>query len=56
MSVETAVAIAGGFSPRAQRANVEISRATGGQAVRQSVPLGTPVRPGDTVIVAERWF
>jgi polysaccharide export outer membrane protein len=56
MSVETAVAIAGGFSPRAQRANVEISRATGGQADRQSVPLGTPVRPGDTVIVAERWF
>jgi polysaccharide export outer membrane protein len=56
MSVETAVAIAGGFSPRAQRQNVEISRAAGGQAVRQSVPLGTPVRPGDTVIVAERWF
>src|SRR6478736_4550446 len=56
MSVETAVAIAGGFSPRAFRQNVEISRPTGGQAVRQSVPLGTPVRPGDTVIVAERWF
>jgi polysaccharide export outer membrane protein len=56
MSVETAVAIAGGFSPRAQRQNVEISRAAGGQAVRQSVPLGTQVRPGDTVIVAERWF
>ena len=56
MSVETAVAIAGGFSPRAQRQNVEISRAAGGQAVRQSAPLGTQVRPGDTVIVAERWF
>jgi polysaccharide export outer membrane protein len=56
MSVETAVAIAGGFSPRAQRSNVEISHSTGGQAVRRSAPLGTQVRPGDTVIVAERWF
>jgi polysaccharide biosynthesis/export protein len=56
MSVETAVAIAGGFGPRAQRSNVEISHPTGGQAVRRAVPLGTQVRPGDTVIVAERWF
>jgi polysaccharide biosynthesis/export protein len=56
MSVETAVAIAGGFGPRAQRSQVEISRPTGGQAVRRPAPLGTQVRPGDTVIVAERWF
>jgi polysaccharide export outer membrane protein len=56
MSVETAVAIAGGFSPRAQRSQVEISRPAGGQAVRRSAPLGTQVRPGDTIIVAERWF
>jgi polysaccharide export outer membrane protein len=56
MSVETAIAIAGGFGPRAQRSSVEISHPTGGQSVRRSVPLGTQLRPGDTVIVAERWF
>ncbi len=57
MTVETAVAIAGGFSPRAQRSQVEISRpSASGQAIRRTVPVGTPVRPGDTVIVAERWF
>jgi polysaccharide export outer membrane protein len=56
MTVETAVAIAGGFSPRALHDRVEISRPIGGQATRSAVPLGTPVRPGDTVIVAERWF
>lgn len=57
MTVETAVAIAGGFSPRARRSEVEISHlAGGGQAVRRTVPIGTPVQPGDTVTVAERWF
>jgi polysaccharide export outer membrane protein len=56
MTVETAVAIAGGFSPRALRDKVDISRAIGGQTIRRSVPLGTPVRPGDTISVTERWF
>jgi len=52
MTVETAVAIAGGFGPRALRDRVEISRPAGGQTIRSTVPLGTWVRPGDTVIVA----
>jgi len=56
MTVETAVAIAGGFSPRAFRQSVEVSRPVDGVAVRQTVPVNTLVRPGDTVVVAERWF
>jgi polysaccharide export outer membrane protein len=56
MTVETAVAIAGGFTPRALHDTVEISRGAGGQTVRRSVPVNAPVRPGDTVMVAERWF
>jgi polysaccharide biosynthesis/export protein len=24
--------------------------------VRAAVPLGTPLNPGDTVLVGERWF
>jgi polysaccharide export outer membrane protein len=56
MTVETAVAIAGGYTPRAYHSQVEISRSVSGQTVRTTVPVGTPVRPGDTVIVTERWF
>ena len=56
MTVETAVAIAGGFGPRAFRQSVEVSRPVDGAAVRQTVPVNTLVRPGDTVVVAERWF
>ncbi len=56
MTVETAVAIAGGYTPRAYRSNAEISRSGGGITARQKVPTITPVRPGDTVTISERWF
>src|SRR5581483_389852 len=52
MSVESAVAIAGGFSPRARRDSVTLTHNAG----RTVVPLGTPISPGDTVLVGERWF
>ena len=56
MTVETAVAIAGGFGPRAYRQTVTIMRVINGQQVRLTVPVGFPLRPGDTVNVQERWF
>jgi polysaccharide export outer membrane protein len=56
MTVETAVAIAGGFTPRAYKGKVQISRPMAGQITRGSVPLAYPLRPGDTVNVAERFF
>jgi polysaccharide export outer membrane protein len=56
MSVETAVAIAGGFTPRAQKNRVEISRPLHGQIFRSPAPLDVIVRPGDTIVVGERWF
>jgi polysaccharide export outer membrane protein len=56
MTVETAIAIAGGFSPRAKREAVDLSRPHAGQMVKGNVPMYTPVRPGDTITVAERWF
>ncbi len=56
MSVESAVAIAGGFSPRAQRDRVTLTHADNAGASRMVVPLGTSVSPGDTVLVGERWF
>lgn len=56
MSVESAVAIAGGFSPRAKRDQVMLTRSDGRGTLRIAVPLGTPVRPGDTLLIGERWF
>src|ERR1700687_2225160 len=56
MSVESAVAIAGGFSPRAQRDRVTVTHSNNSGAMRVVVPLGTALSPGDTVLVGERWF
>jgi polysaccharide biosynthesis/export protein len=56
MSVESAVAIAGGFSPRARRDRVTLTHTDGGGSMRAVVPLGTPISPGDTVLIGERWF
>jgi len=56
MSVESAVAIAGGFSPRARRDRVTLSHPDASGPMRVVVPLGTAVSPGDTVLVGERWF
>jgi polysaccharide export outer membrane protein len=56
MTVESAVAIAGGFSPRAKRDVVTLTHTEAGGAARYMVPLGTSLSPGDTVYVGERWF
>jgi polysaccharide export outer membrane protein len=56
MSVESAVAIAGGFLPRAKRDGVTLTHPTPEGNYRAVVPLGTPVSPGDTVMIGERWF
>jgi polysaccharide export outer membrane protein len=56
MSVESAVAIAGGFSPRARRDRVILTHTDASGSSRYVVPLGTPLGPGDTVFVGERWF
>jgi polysaccharide biosynthesis/export protein len=56
MSVESAVAIAGGFSPRARRDSVTLTHTDSSGLSRVVVPLGTALSPGDTVLVGERWF
>jgi polysaccharide export outer membrane protein len=56
MSVESAVAIAGGFSPRARRDSVTLTHTDASGPMRMVVPLGTALSPGDTVLVGERWF
>ncbi len=56
MTVENAIAVAGGFTPRAYRWDIRIDRPVLGGIARKSVPPTTRVRPGDTVYVTERWF
>jgi polysaccharide export outer membrane protein len=56
MTAETAVAIAGGFTPRGFRNNVTLTRNYAGRQTRMTVPLTFPLRPGDTINVQERWF
>jgi len=56
MTVENAIAIAGGFTPRASKDKVTITRKIQGVPTRTALPLRYPIRPGDTVEISERWF
>jgi len=56
MTAENAIAIAGGFAPRAKRDTIELTRNASGQRFTSQVPLNYPLQPGDTVVAKERWF
>lgn len=56
MTAQNAVAIANGFSPRAQQNKIELTRRIGDRVYKADVPLTYPIRPGDTITVQERWF
>ncbi len=56
MTVQNALAVSGGFAPRAQRNWVELTRIINGEPVSGAVPLSHPILPGDTITVKERFF
>lgn len=56
MTVQTAVAIAGGYTPRASEEFVNLTRKVGGRPVTREVPFNFPVKPGDTIYVEERFL
>lgn len=56
LTVLKAIAVAGGFTPRAIACCVAITRNSGGQPTTFSAPLSYPVRPGDTLTVEGRYF
>ncbi len=56
MTARGAVATAGGFKDFADRGHVTIYRKAGAQTVKLSVPLDTPIRPGDNLVIDDRWF
>ena len=54
ITVEAAIAIAGGFTPRASKDTVKVTRK--GLPARIKLPMQSPILPGDTITVGERWF
>ena len=56
MTIQTAVAIAGGFTERANEKKVQLTRRMHGEIAKITVPTDYPVQPGDTIYVKERFF
>lgn len=56
MTVETAVAVAGGYSERASDRQFRITRRRNGYVEQIEAPSDFLVQPGDTVYVYERFF
>lgn len=56
MTVHKAVAAAGGFTPRANQNNVDITRDINGKVMTGRVLTSDPLLPGDTIYVRERLF
>jgi polysaccharide biosynthesis/export protein len=56
MTVQNAVAVAGGFSPRGFQEGADLTRVVSGRPLTGWVPMTFPVRPGDTVTIRERFF
>ncbi|MDW9385603.1 polysaccharide export protein [Sinorhizobium meliloti] len=56
MTVQNAIAVAGGFTPRANQATADITRKINGRIITGRVPITDPVLAGDTVYIRERLF
>jgi polysaccharide biosynthesis/export protein len=56
MTVQQAVAIANGYSPRANQGKVLLTRTSADGTQSREVPVTTQIYPGDVVYVRERWF
>lgn len=56
MTVQNAIAIAGGFSQRANQRNVDITRKINGEIMTGRVSISDPILAGDTIYVRERLF
>jgi len=56
LTVQKAIAIAGGFSARANQSMVDVTRDINGEVMTGRVVTSDPLLPGDTVYVRERLF
>jgi polysaccharide biosynthesis/export protein len=56
LTVQKAVAMAGGFTPRANQDTVDITRDINGKVMTGRVVTSDPLLPGDTIYIRERLF
>lgn len=56
MTVQNGIAIAGGFTSRAEQRSVDLTRQVNGKVVSGRVLTSDPIQPGDTIFIRERWF
>jgi polysaccharide biosynthesis/export protein len=56
MTAESAVAIAGGYTPRARKSAFKLTRRNEVGSLTSVVPPTMPLQPGDTLVIGERWF
>jgi polysaccharide export outer membrane protein len=56
MTIQKAIAVAGGFSPRAQQDIVDVTREINGKVMTAPLNTSDPVLPGDAIYVRERLF
>ncbi|MCR9134934.1 MAG: polysaccharide export protein [Alphaproteobacteria bacterium] len=56
MNAQNAIAIAGGYTARANQANVDITRKVNGEVMTGRVTISDPILAGDTIYVRERLF
>jgi polysaccharide export outer membrane protein len=56
MTVQNAIAVAGGFTPRASQQSADVTRKVNGRIITGRVPITDPVLAGDTIYVRERLF
>ena len=56
MTVQNAIAVAGGFTARAFQRDVHVTRNVNGKVLTGRVPITDPILPGDTIQVRERIF
>ena len=56
MTIQNAIAVAGGYSARANQANADVTRKINGEILTGRVLISDPVLAGDTIYVRERLF
>lgn len=56
MTIQNAIAVAGGFTPRAFQGNTDVTRKVNGQVLTGRIRISDAVLAGDTIYVRERLF
>lgn len=56
LTVQKAIAVAGGFSPRGNQSSVDVTRTINGKVITGRVKTSDPLLPGDTIYIRERLF